>query len=88
MLSIFNDRREYVTLKRHLESTFEEQYWAKDSLARAFSAKFKGVNSNLILIGPKGKQQQKRSNSHKNSITKIMSIVLLIFRAKIAVKSQ
>ena len=54
MLSTFNDRREYVTLKRHLESTFEEQYWAKDSLAKAFSTKMKGETSNLIVIGPKG----------------------------------
>ncbi|XP_070491593.1 ATP-dependent Clp protease ATP-binding subunit ClpX 1-like [Chironomus tepperi] len=54
MLSIFKDRREYVTIKRHLESTFEEQYWAKDSLAKAFSTKLKGETSNLMIIGPKG----------------------------------
>lgn len=54
MLSIFKDRREFVTLKRHLESTFEEQYWAKDSLAKAISTKLKGEASNLIVIGPKG----------------------------------
>jgi len=54
MLSLFNDRQEYVTLKRHLENTIEEQYWAKDSLAKALSTKLKGETSNLIVIGPKG----------------------------------
>lgn len=58
MLNIFKDRREYAALKRHLESSFEEQFWAKDSLARAFSRKLKGENSSLMVIGPKGKWHQ------------------------------
>jgi hypothetical protein len=52
---MFRARFAYATLKSHLEDSHEEQHWAKDTVARAFSARFEDKMSNLILIGPKGK---------------------------------
>jgi hypothetical protein len=53
MLKLFEDRYNLSTLKFHLENSIDEQYWARDVVARFVSSKFYGHHGNLIMIGPK-----------------------------------
>jgi ATP-dependent protease Clp ATPase subunit len=53
MLKLFEDRYNLSTLKFHLENSIDEQYWARDVVAKFVSSKFYGYHGNLIMIGPK-----------------------------------
>lgn len=57
MLKLFEDRYNISTLKFHLENSIDEQYWARDILAKYISSKFNGCHGNLIMIGPKSEFQ-------------------------------
>lgn len=85
MLSALKDRFEYVALKNHLENSFDEQYWAKDTVAKAFSLKFKGQFSNLIAIGPKGEWFYQRDvMTHVSICLFISKIYLFNFQSNFA----
>ncbi|KAG5679702.1 hypothetical protein PVAND_009252 [Polypedilum vanderplanki] len=84
MAHVLIERFEYATLKNHLENSFEQQYWAKDTVAKAISSKFKNEISNLILIGPKGCGKKEMIET----ISKFLHVPLVVIQDAHQLRSQ
>lgn len=58
MLKLFENRYELSSLEFHLENSIDEQYWARDVIAKYVSSKFNGCDDgNLVMIGPQSEFQ-------------------------------